>query len=107
MLKLFEKKRSIIKTKVKFLRASSINKNQSFSDLYTFHGVEQMSQNEIKPQAKKHSSPLSLFRQSLENVLSNSTSHGIPNIVRTENWLVKVFWAVLFIAGFSIAIYCK
>ena len=46
------------------------------------------------------------YKSEIKNVFIEwcalSTSHGIPNIVRTTNWYVKVLWTifVLFSTGF-------
>ena len=47
------------------------------------------------------------FNESLIKVCSESTSHGLPNIFRTQNWLIRIFWTILLATGTSAALYCK
>ena len=60
-------------------------------------------------EAKNEKTPsiIELFVESLEKVCSESTSHGIPNIFRTKNWIIRVLWFVLFLIGSGFASYCK
>ena len=48
-----------------------------------------------------------LFKEVLKEICSNSTSHAIPNIARTENSLVRVLWLILLLGGTGAGIYCK
>ena len=48
-----------------------------------------------------------LYKESLVKVCSESTSHGLPNIFRTENWILRIFWLMLFLGGSGAALYCK
>jgi hypothetical protein len=50
---------------------------------------------------------IDLCKESLVKVCSESTSHGLPNIFRTENWILRIFWLALFLGGSGAALYCK
>jgi hypothetical protein len=50
---------------------------------------------------------LKIFKQSVSDVFSESTMHGITNLFRKKVILVKVIWFVLFVAGAVAAAYCK
>jgi hypothetical protein len=50
---------------------------------------------------------LKIFKQSVSDVFSESTMHGITNLFRKKVLLVKVIWFVLFVAGAVAAVYCK
>ena len=52
-------------------------------------------------------SPLKLLKDSVENACANSTAHGIPNIMRSNNWAIKILWAILFCGGVATATYCN
>jgi hypothetical protein len=45
-----------------------------------------------------------LKNKAIELVLS-STSHGLPNIFRTERTSLKIMWFILFVAALSVGIY--
>jgi hypothetical protein len=47
-----------------------------------------------------------LFKESFAKVCTESTSHGLPNIFKTKNWIIRFFWLVLFLAGSGGALYC-
>ena len=47
------------------------------------------------------------FKESLVKVCSESTSHGLPNIFKTKNWIIRIFWLILFLGGSGAALYCK
>jgi hypothetical protein len=38
-----------------------------------------------------------ILRQVAKEVLANSTSHGIPNILRNDNLIIKLFWGFFFL----------
>jgi hypothetical protein len=46
-----------------------------------------------------------LFWGSLRETLSDSTVHGLANMFRTRNELVRIVWSFLFLAGLGLAIY--
>jgi hypothetical protein len=48
-----------------------------------------------------------LFKSKGKEVLSDSTAHGIKNVFKSENWLVKIFWLILYLGGCAAAGYCK
>ena len=50
---------------------------------------------------------IDLFKESLLKVCSESTSHGLPNIFRTKNWIIRIFWLIMFLGGSGAALYCK
>jgi hypothetical protein len=50
---------------------------------------------------------LKIFKQSVSDVFSESTMHGITNLFRKKVMLVKVIWFALFVAGAVAAVYCK
>ena len=48
----------------------------------------------------------SIFKRTLVHTLRESGADGLPNIVSHENWLVKIFWTIMFTAGLGAASYC-
>ncbi len=48
-----------------------------------------------------------IFSETLKECCSNTTSHAIPNIARSEHFIVKVFWFILLIAATSASAFCK
>ena len=48
-----------------------------------------------------------IFKESLQGICSNSTSHGIPNIVRANNFATRLFWFILVCAATLGCIYCN
>lgn len=49
----------------------------------------------------------SILKDSLIEVCSNTTAHAIPNIFRTENWIVRIYWLLLLIAATGGSLYCN
>jgi hypothetical protein len=45
--------------------------------------------------------------EAFSKVCSESTCHALPNIFRTDNWIIRIFWLVLFLGGSGFALYCK
>ncbi len=63
-----------------------------------------MDENNQKSQLNQ--SVFDLFRESFVKVCTESTSHGLPNVFKTKNWLIRILWLVLFLAGSGGALYC-
>jgi hypothetical protein len=40
-----------------------------------------------------------IFKESLQGICSNSTSHGIPNIIRANNFATRLFWLILVVGA--------
>ena len=57
-------------------------------------------------ETKKSLSFYHMFKESLYEICSNSTSHGIPNIVRANNFVTRLFWFILVCAATLGCIYC-
>jgi len=53
------------------------------------------------------SNSIEFFKEAFAKVCSESTAHGLPNIFSTKNWIVRIFWLLLFFAGSGAALYCK
>jgi hypothetical protein len=89
MVQLFEKKLSMEKStsKIEPKELESIEKNQG--------------------QAGRPRQVYELCKESLVKMCSESTSHGLPNMFRTENWAIRIFWLVLFLCGSGVALYCN
>ena len=47
------------------------------------------------------------FKEAFVKMSSESTSHGLPNIFRNDNWFIKIFWVLPLLGGTAAAIYCK
>jgi hypothetical protein len=45
------------------------------------------------------------IKLSLIKILSTSTSHGLPNIIRTERTSLKIMWLIFFIASLIFGVY--
>ena len=61
----------------------------------------------IKKIDNKAPSIKDLFKDSLQKICESSTSHGLPNMFRTKNWIIRAFWFLLFSGGSGAAIYCR
>ena len=49
----------------------------------------------------------SAFKDAFVKICSESTSHGLPNIFRNDNWFIKVYWILPLLGGSAAATYCK
>jgi hypothetical protein len=52
-------------------------------------------------------SAFDLLKEAFVKVCTESTSHGLPNIFKTKNWIIQCVWLVLFLGGSSAALYCR
>jgi hypothetical protein len=48
-----------------------------------------------------------IFKQSFINTCKNSTFHALSSVFRNEKITLQVFWAILFLFGATMSIYCK
>ena len=100
--KLFEKKSFFLK----------MGKSNSVS--FELDDVHFFEENSLKPNKMieiSHNKNFSLgfvdvFKESFVKVCTESTSHGLPNIFKTDNWIIKIFWLCLFMGGSGAALYC-
>ncbi len=46
-----------------------------------------------------------LIKDEFEDWCSNSTSHGIPNVVKSKNTVLKISWLILFILSSALCLY--
>jgi hypothetical protein len=56
---------------------------------------------------KKSQTFAHIFKESFHEICSNSTSHGIPNIVRATNFVTRLFWLIVVCAAIFGCIYCN
>ena len=70
-----------------------------------FHSKSELEKMENNP--KRGRQVYEVFKESLVKMCSESTSHGLPNMFRTENWIIRIFWLILFLCGSGVALYCK
>ena len=42
---------------------------------------------------------LSLFKEIVEDVLSNSTMHGLSKVIKAKNWSLRIMWLVCLFVG--------
>jgi hypothetical protein len=61
----------------------------------------------IAEKEHKKKSTLQIYLEILKECCSNSTSHGIPNIARSDNWIIKFFWFILLFGATAASVYCK
>lgn len=61
---------------------------------------------EKKEKEKEKKSTFRIYLETLRECCSNSTSHGIPNIARTESWVIRIFWLILLIGAAVASVYC-
>ena len=59
----------------------------------------------IKEKETKKSA-FEIYLETLKESCSNSTSHGIPNIARTDSLVIRIFWFILLIAASAASVYC-
>ena len=45
------------------------------------------------------------LRNKILNLIETSTSHGLPNIVRSSRISMKILWTVCFLAAFGVCIW--
>ena len=64
-------------------------------------------ENQKVEEKSKNGFVVDLYMEALRKVCSESTCHALPNIFRTDNWIIRIFWLVLFLAGSGAALYCK
>ena len=48
-----------------------------------------------------------IFKESVYEICSNSTSHGVPNIIRANNFATRIFWLSLVVGATFGCIYCN
>lgn len=48
-----------------------------------------------------------VIKHTFVDVFGATTMHGLPNIIRSENVVMRVIWIFLFIGGIGCSIYCK
>ena len=60
-----------------------------------------------KSKMKKTSSVIGLFNDKIVEIVSDSTAHGIKNVFKSQNWIVKIFWTLFFIVGSAAAVFCE
>ena len=58
-----------------------------------------------KPKTPKRSNLLFLIYKAVKEILANSTSHGIPNIVRSDSLITKLVWLVFLLASTGLCAY--
>ena len=46
-----------------------------------------------------------LMRNKIAQLVESSTSHGLPNIVRSERVSIKLLWTICFVGSFSVCSY--
>jgi hypothetical protein len=89
----------------------SVSKNNSkMSKLFitknnqvTNSEVKKDQENYLNEQWKNHK--LKIFLNITKEVLLNSTSHGLPNILRNESIIIKIVWTVFLVASTSLCSY--
>ena len=60
-----------------------------------------------EPERKEDENKKEVFKHTFVDVFGATTMHGLPNIIRSENVVMKVIWILLFIGGIGCSIYCK
>ena len=70
-----------------------------------FHSKSEQEKMENNP--KRGRQVYEVFKESLVKMCSESTSHGLPNMFRTENLIIRIFWLILFLCGSGVALYCR
>ena len=56
----------------------------------------------------RENSTMSVTQQLLHSfaeVYSESTMHGLPRVISTSNWIVRVFWLICFLGGLAASAY--
>lgn len=48
-----------------------------------------------------------ILKESFVDVCSNTTAHAIPNIFRSDNIIIKIYWLLLLLLATGCSIYCK
>lgn len=49
----------------------------------------------------------SIVRSTFFEVFGDSKCHGVSNIIKNQNILMKIIWLLLFLAGICACIYCE
>ena len=68
---------------------------------------EKTSTENEKPQQVKLTSVGHIFMKCFKKMSWNSSSNGLPNIVKTQLLCVKIYWIVMFTAAIGGGSYCK
>jgi hypothetical protein len=61
----------------------------------------------MKKEKEKKKSISHIFFETLRECCSDSTSHGIPNIARSDSWLIRIFWFLLLCGAVVASLYCN
>ena len=56
---------------------------------------------------EKKKSYFQIYLDTFKESCTNSTSHGIPHIARSESWPIRIFWFILLIGAAISCIYCR
>ena len=87
------------------LPAGDLPKLPTFDD---HTALEKLDNHQVKTKTKrKISKIIPTFKEAFVKICSESTSHGLPNIFRNDNWYVKIYWILPLLGGTGAAIYCK
>ena len=57
-------------------------------------------------ESEKHGTK-NIIKEALIESLENTTIHAIPNIMRSDNMIQKIFWFILFLGGAYACMYCN
>lgn len=60
-----------------------------------------------EPEHKEDENKKEVLKHTFVDVFGATTMHGLPNIIRSENVVMKAIWILLFIGGIGCSIYCK
>ena len=60
-----------------------------------------------EPKSEQEQTIAGIFKTTLLASLSETSANGLSNIVKNRNWIVKIFWSVLFLGGLGASAYCN
>ena len=86
------------------IQVKPLNKPTTEHPINQQPNVEPNTQDE-KPKIPKRSNLLFLIYTAIKEILANSTSHGIPNIVRSNSIITKLVWLVFLLASTGLCSY--
>ena len=81
-----------------------INYNNLRSDVLNLNDLNKIN-DDLKQKDNQHCLITKINERTIKSIES-WTTHGLPNIIRSKNIVLKIIWSILFLIGVGLTIYC-
>lgn len=89
------------------LYQKSIEKNDLKTDKIDHQLKNHSKKLEAELQREEKNESKSVFKATFAEVFGDSTCHGLPNAIKNECIVLKIFWLLLFLGAVGVCAYCK